>query len=111
METSETKLARLEEKVKTLIDKVDQNQDTYNRSSSWMTAVDNTLSSINFRLSSVEQNVSRSTVAIEEFNSIKNKLMGASIAGKWFWTILGVTFGFLYAFHESIAKILATMWR
>lgn len=110
METVETQVARLEEKVKVLIEKVDQSQETDVRSSSWMTSVDNTLSSINFRLSSVEQNVNRTTAAIEEFNSIKDRIVGASVASKWFWAMLGILFSFVYAFHESIIKFI-THWR
>lgn len=111
METTETRIARLDEQVKTLVDKVNKNQDAVANVNSWMASVDNTLSSMNYRFSSVEQNVTRSVEAINEFNSIKNKVIGASLAGKWVWTALGVGFTLLYAFHGSIIKILTTPWR
>jgi len=61
-----------------------------------------TLSSINNRLESVESSLKQQAPTIEEFITIRHKVAGAGMLGKWAWGIAFAVITFLFSFRREI---------
>ena len=55
------------------------------------------------RLKNVEDNLAKNEPTIEEFITIKHKVVGAGIFGKWVWAGAGAIIGVLAADAENVA--------
>lgn len=54
------------------------------------------------RLKNVEDNLAKNEPTIEEFITIKHKVVGAGIFGKWVWAAAGAIIGILAAARREI---------
>lgn len=92
-ESSEVLLARLEERLRTLF----ENQEKENRSREQMSltlyGLRDSLKAMDSRLKNVEESLAKTEPTIEEFITIKHKVVGAGIFGKWVWAAAGFLIG------------------
>lgn len=65
-----------------------------------------TLLSIENRVVKVEESLKQQAPTIEEFITIKHKVVGAGIAGKWIWGALAFLIGLAFGFRTEIIKWL-----
>jgi hypothetical protein len=82
-------LARLEERVKAIFEEQTNAKESRKHQYEQLTTIGQTITSVDQRLRSVEASVSKSAPTIEEFITIKHKVVGAGIAGKWLWAAGG----------------------
>lgn len=54
------------------------------------------------RLKNVEDSLAKNEPTIEEFITIKHKVVGAGIFGKWVWAVAGAIIGLLAAARREI---------
>lgn len=107
MEPTEIQLARLDERMKMLLDRMEENHESHVKTRAWMGQVDRTLGEISHRVVSVETSLANNTPTINEFMAIKHKVIGAGIAGKWLWMGLGALLGAIITAREHIIRFLS----
>lgn len=104
MESTEIQLARLDERMKMLLDRMEDNQKANHETQQWMSKTDTTLNTINSRVSSVESSLSKAAPTIDEFMAIKHKVIGAGLAGRWMWVTFGTLLGLVISMREQIIR-------
>lgn len=88
-ESTEIQVARMEERIRALF--TDHEEAKQSRKDQYETneQVRRLLHTIDSRLSNVENSLAKSAPTIEEFITIKHKVVGAGKMGKVMWAILG----------------------
>jgi hypothetical protein len=66
-----------------------------------------TLTQVSSRLQKVEESLASQAPTIEEFITIKHKVVGAGLAGRWTWIILAGLVGLLASFRMEIFRWLS----
>lgn len=101
-ESGELLLVRLEERLKTLFE--NQTRDRQDREKLEETLVElrDSINDIGNRLKNVEDSLAKNEPTIEEFITIKHKVVGAGIFGKWVWAGAGAIIGVLAAARREI---------
>lgn len=101
-ESGELLLVRLEERLKTLFE--NQTRDRQDREKLEETLVElrDSINDIGNRLKNVEDSLAKNEPTIEEFITIKHKVVGAGIFGKWVWAGAGAIIGVLAATRREI---------
>ena len=92
-------LAILEERLQTLIRNHEKNQEKLEAALSDLKL---SMQKLESRLKSVEDSLAKSEPTIEEFITIKHKVVGAGIFGKWVWAGAGAIIGILAAARREI---------
>lgn len=101
-QSGELLLVRLEERLKTLFE--NQTRDRQDREKLEETLVElrDSINDIGNRLKNVEDSLAKNEPTIEEFITIKHKVVGAGIFGKWVWAGAGAIIGVLAAARREI---------
>lgn len=101
-ESGELLLVRLEERLKILFE--NQTRDRQDREKLEETLVElrDSINDIGNRLKNVEDSLAKNEPTIEEFITIKHKVVGAGIFGKWVWAGAGAIIGVLAAARREI---------
>lgn len=107
MESTEIQLARLDERMKMLLDRMEENHESHVKTRAWMGQVDRTLHDIGSRVGNVEASLAKSAPTIEEFMAIKHKVIGAGVAGKWLWMGLGALLSLMISLREHIFRFFS----
>lgn len=107
MESTEIQLARLDERMKMLLDRMEENHESHIKTRAWMGQVDRTLGEINHRVGSVESSLAKTAPTIDEFMVIKNKVLGAGLAGRWLWIALGTVLGIIVSTRDYIVRFFS----
>jgi predicted phage tail protein len=89
-ESSEVQMARLDERLKSIMTALDEARVSRKHQYEQMEEYGKSLTSIDGRVKSVEASLAKSAPTIEEFITIKHKVVGAGLAGKWLWAAGGV---------------------
>lgn len=105
-ESIEIRHARMEERLKMLITALEDDRDHRENQKEALRNIQISLVSIEGRVEKVEESLAKASPTIEEFVSIKHKVIGAGIMGKWVWGALGAVIGILYSARESIIATL-----
>ena len=98
-EPTEVQLARLEERLNQVLQGMAQDRES--RKQQYEKTEE-----LARRMGQVEQSLTQQAPTIEEFITIKHKVVGAGIAGKWIWAIAGGLITFLWAAKKEIAAWL-----
>ena len=104
MEPTEIQLARMDERMKMILDRLDEGQNSFAKTSDWMNSVDRRLGDITFRMTNVEHSLASARPTIDEFIKIKHKITGAGLAGKWLWAGLGVLLGVVISARDLLFR-------
>lgn len=101
-ESTEAQIARLDERLKSIILLMGDASESQHRQQEWMTTVNQTLVAIGTRVESVEHSLAKASPTIDEFITIKHKIQGAGAVGKWLWVALGFLVGTAYSMRETL---------
>lgn len=69
-------------------------------------SIKGSVTSLNSRMGSVEDSLTKFAPTIEEFINIKAKVIGAGRLGKWLWIVGGVLLTAAYKFHAEFLNWL-----
>ena len=94
-ESPEVQMARLDERLKTILSRLDEAKEDQKSQERWMDRTDIALTAINNRVENVEASLAKASPTIDEFLVIKAKVVGAGVFGKWLWLGLGGLIGLL----------------
>ena len=99
-------MARLEERLKTIMTWMSEAKEEQRGHKELLSKLDHSLSSIGTRVQGVEQSLAKASPTIDEFITIKHKVVGAGIMGKWAWAIGGGIIGILFTAREAIVSLV-----
>lgn len=105
-EAVEVKVARMEERLKMLVEFLENDRDHQLNQRKCMESIQFSLLSIEGRVEKVEERLATASPTIDEFVAIKHKVMGAGVLGKWVWAALGAAIGLVYSARESILAVI-----
>lgn len=88
-ESGELLLVRLEERLKTLFENQTRDRQDREKLEETLVGLRWSINDIGNRLKNVEDSLAKNEPTIEEFITIKHKVVGAGIFGKWVWAGAG----------------------
>lgn len=106
-ESPEVQMARLDERLKTILSRLDEAKEDQKSQERWMGRMDTAMTAIHNRVENVENNLAKASPTIDEFLVIKAKVVGAGIFGKWLWLGLGGLIGLLASSRAAIFEWLS----
>lgn len=106
IEPTEVQLARLDEKLKQIVHVMEKEQESRKYIYNELKTINHEVTIIKTRVESVEENLARTEPTIEEFITIKHKVVGAGIAGKWMWAVAGALIGIVWSARKEIGQWL-----
>lgn len=101
-EPTDVLLARLEERFKTMFENQERERNDRAKLENSITNLRNSVTEVSNRLKNVEESLARNEPTIEEFITIKHKVVGAGIFGKWVWAAAGAILSLLVAARKEI---------
>lgn len=101
-ESAAVLLARLEERLRTLFENQEKEERSKDKLEQTLSGLKDSIQKMDVRLKSVEDSLAKSEPTIEEFITIKHKVVGAGILGKWVWAGAGAIIGILAAARREI---------
>lgn len=101
-ESGELLLVRLEERLKTLFENHTRERQDREKLEETLGELRDSINDIGNRLKNVEDSLAKNEPTIEEFITIKHKVVGAGIFGKWVWAGAGAIIGVLAAARREI---------
>lgn len=105
-ESTAVQMARIEERMKIIIEGLAQDRISRKEQYEKMEELSQTLTSVDGRVKTVEESLKQQAPTIEEFITIKHKVVGAGMAGKWIWVVLAGLVGFAFSMRVEIIKWL-----
>ena len=106
-ESPEVQIARLEERLKSLVLLLEKEEDNRMDMHQWMGSVDRTLAQMGGRIENVEKSLASSAPTINEFMVLKHKVVGAGVLGKALWVSSAALIGFLYGTKEHVIALFS----
>ena len=101
-QSGELLLVRLEERLKTLSENQSQDKRDREKLDETLSGLKDSINNMDNRLKNVEDSLAKNEPTIEEFITIKHKVVGAGIFGKWVWAGAGAIIGVLAAARREI---------
>lgn len=98
----EVMLARLDERFRTLFENQKSEREYRANLEKSISDLRNSVADMGNRLKNVEDSLAKNEPTIEEFITIKHKVVGAGVFGKWVWTGAGIIIGVLAATRREI---------
>lgn len=105
-ESVEVRVARLEENMKFLVEEAKAAKEARKDQYSTNQSVGNSLQTMGNALEAVKTKLDGQTPTIEEFITIKHKVVGAGKLGKWTWITFGGLITFVFSSRETIIQWL-----
>ena len=104
-ESPEVQMARLEERLKVILARLDEARSDQQTQQRQMGLITQTLQSMSNRVENVESTLATAKPTIEEFITIKHRVVGAGMMGKWVWAIAGGLLGMLFSARVQIMEL------
>ena len=101
-DATEVMLARLDERFKTLFENQERERKDRAKLEHSLASLKESVTDVSNRLRTVEDSLARNEPTIEEFITIKHKVVGAGIFGKWVWAAAGAIIGILAMTRREI---------
>jgi len=101
-EPTDVLLARLEERFRTLFENQERERNDRAKLEQSLSGLKDSVTDVSNRLKNVEESLAKNEPTIEEFITIKHKVVGAGIFGKWVWAAAGAIIGILAATRREI---------
>lgn len=105
-ESPEVQMARLEERLKTMMQWMAEAKNDQKANNEFLIKMEQSIIAIGSRVQGVEESLAKASPTIDEFITIKHKVVGAGIMGKWVWAIGGGIIGMLFAARETIISMV-----
>lgn len=106
-EPVEVRVARLEEKMQFLVDESKEAKIARKAQYEVLETLGRSMQSMATEVTDVKTKLAGQAPTIEEFITIKHKVVGAGKLGKWVWVALGGVITFVYNSREAIIAWLA----
>lgn len=106
-EPAEVQIARLEEQLKAITKLFEQERDSKINIYRELQSISTNMTTFGHRLSNVESSLANSAPTIEEFITIKHKMVGAGMLGKWVWAVAGGIITLIWSARKEIAEWLS----
>ncbi len=106
-ESVEVRVARLEENLRFLVDEAKEARINRKGQYESIEALKASLAVMAGEVTKVRTKLDGQTPTIEEFITIKHKVVGAGKLGKWVWVSLGGIITFLFSSREAIISWLS----
>lgn len=107
-DSTEVTLARMEERIKNVQEELQEarlaRKGQYETNETFRSMLRDT----NAKVDNIEKSVAKSAPTIEEFITIKHKVVGAGIAGRWVWAAAGIIIGMMAATKSWIFAWLSS---
>ena len=100
-------MARLEERLRIITETLIQDRESRKHQYEKTEELSHTLHELNGRIKNVEEGLAKSAPTIEEFITIKHKVVGAGMAGRWIWVAGGALLTLIVSLRAEIFKWLA----
>lgn len=107
MEPVEIQIARLDERYKSIQEKMEQNEKTNQESTATLRRLESILDRISSRVEGVENALASAKPTINEFVQFKHKVIGAGSFGKWVWLVAGVLLSYVLTVREHLTKFIS----
>lgn len=101
-ESVEVRVARLEEQLKFLVDAAKEAKISRKGQYESIEALRQAMTTMAGEVTEVKGKLAGQAPTIEEFITIKHKVVGAGKLGKWVWVTLGGAITFIYSSREAI---------
>lgn len=101
-ESPETKIARMDERLNVILLELQQARDGRKHQYEKLESMGRSIQATENRLESVEKSLAKASPTIDEFITIKHKVQGAGVMGKWVWTAAGFIIGIIMSSKETI---------
>lgn len=88
--------------MKTLFDYQTRDRQDREKLEETLVQLKDSITKMDNRLKNVEESLAKNEPTIEEFITIKHKVVGAGIFGKWVWAAAGAIIGILAATRREI---------
>jgi len=105
-ESVEVRLARLEENFKFLVEDAKEAKLARKGQYETMEAMSKTMINVGNDIVEVKAKLAGQAPTIEEFITIKHKVVGAGMIGKWVWAAGAGIIGFVYGAREHLLTLL-----
>lgn len=105
-ESAETQMARIDERLKSMMIELQAAKDGRKDQYEKMEDIGRQITSMDGRMKNVETSLAKSAPTIEEFITIKHKVVGAGAAGKYLYAGAGILIGILAASREFLISWL-----
>ena len=105
-EPTEVQLARLEERLNQVLQGMAQDRESLKRQYEKTEELAQSITKLDGRMGQVEQSLTQQAPTIEEFITIKHRVVGAGMMGKWVWAIAGGLIGMLFSARVHIMDLL-----
>ena len=105
-ESTEVQMARLEERLKVILERLDEAKNDQQTNQQHIAMITQTLQGISNRVENVESSLATAKPTIEEFITIKHRVVGAGMMGKWVWLVAGGIIGMLFSARGTIMELL-----
>lgn len=100
-ESPEVQIARLDERLKSIMTYMEKEEASRATSLQWM-------GTMSERLANVENALAASAPTINEFTTLKHKMIGAGILGRWVWIGAASIIGWAYGARETLVNFIAS---
>ena len=105
-EPTEVQLARLEERLNQVLQGMAQDRESRRQQYEKTEELAQSITKLDGRMGQVEQSLTQQAPTIEEFITIKHRVVGAGVMGKWVWAIAGGLIGMLFSARVHIMDLL-----
>lgn len=101
-ESPEVQMARIDERMKHIVQQLERAEQGRKLQYEFNESMNAGMQRIDTRLEGVEKSLAVQAPTIQEFITIKQKVVGAGLLGRWLWVGLGGLLTFIYSSRETI---------
>lgn len=101
-ESQEAQMARLDERLKSIFAELEMARDGRKQQYEVNETIKAGMAKIGDRLEGVEKSLAVQAPTIQEFITIKQKVVGAGLLGRWLWVAVGGLLTLIYSSRETI---------
>ena len=102
VESTEVQIARMDERFQQILREMELSRDSGKQQYEKLETISQSVSLLSTRVKGVEDGLNKASPTIDEFITIKHKVSGAGILGKWAWAFGGSLLGALAFGREAI---------
>jgi hypothetical protein len=101
-ESPDAQIARLDERLSSIMTLMRESREEFKLHQDLVKEISTALTNMAHRVESVEHSLAKASPTIDEFITIKHKIQGAGVVGKWLWVALGFLVGTVYSMRETL---------
>jgi len=102
----EVQLARMDERMQTMVEEMRLSRESRTKLHTSIDQMNVSVSKLDGRVAGVEASLASAQPTIQEFITIKHKVVGAGALGKWLWIAGGALLGAVAVSREHIINFL-----